>query len=123
MNTRKHVKRFLSLLITVILAIGVMPAKAFADADTDRPGRSMAEYQAVVDKVNKEYGTEWFFINQEAVDQITENLINSYGYLPFAPPKVVTLEVLQQYTLAEIEAEIIANINGYSILAHRQSSD
>jgi len=120
MNIRKH--RILFLLFAIILAVGPIPVQAFADDAYDRPGKSIAEYQAVLDRLNEEYGVESYITDQEMVDQITANLINSYGYLPFTP-RVVTLEVLQQCTLKEFEAEVIANFNGYSIMAQRAGSD
>lgn len=122
MNLKTRVKKLLPLLLTVVFVFGLMPVQAMADVAYDRPGKSMDDYQAIVDKLNEELGTEGYIIDQERVDQITTNLINSYGYLPFAPPRVVTLEKLQHYTLREFEAEFRANVMGYSILMPWSSS-
>ena len=117
MNIKTRITKVFPWLLTVILVIGLIPAQAMAGVDYNRLGESMEEYQAIVDRLNEEYGIEVYIIDQEIVDQITENLINTYGYLPFDPPRVVTLEFLQQYTLAEFEAELHAHVKGYSILA------
>jgi hypothetical protein len=123
MNIGMRIKKVLPLLVAAILTFGLMPAQAMADVAYNQPGKTMEEYQAIVDRLNKEYGTETYIIDQERVDQITANLINTYGYLPFAPPRVITLEFLQQYTLAEFEAEFHAHIKGYSILAPQPYSN
>jgi hypothetical protein len=100
---KQQMTRAIVMAVTVALLFGVLPAQAFASSSLDRHGSSMAEYQVILDKANKEYGTEMWFITQADVDWAHTHAIELWGYLPEGGPRVTTLEVLQEYTLREFE--------------------
>jgi hypothetical protein len=103
MNIKTRITKFLPWLLTVILVIGLIPAQAVAGVDYNQPGKTMEEYQAIVDRLNEEYGTEFRFITQADVDWAHERIIEQCGYLPEGGPKVTTLDELSVYTLREFE--------------------
>jgi len=70
MDTNKKRPQLLSMLISVILTIGLMPAAAFATSSMDRYGNDLAEYQLILDKLNEEYGVTFAFVNEWDVKNI-----------------------------------------------------
>ena len=111
----------LILFVTAIMTIGFVPTQAIADYAYDQKGSDMSQYQAILDKLNAEYDTDFFFINQEAVDLSHRRMIEAYGYLPEGGPRVTTLEDLQQFTLREYEA--YARADCIEVVAQRQAAE
>jgi hypothetical protein len=101
---KQKLTRAIVVAVTVALLFGVLPIQAFASSNLDRRGSSIAEYQEILDRLNREYGTEWRFVTQEDVDWAHARAIELWGYLPEGGPKVTTLGELRQCTLREYEA-------------------
>ncbi|MCL2631859.1 MAG: hypothetical protein FWD45_02050 [Coriobacteriia bacterium] len=71
MGSIKKKRVLVSALVSVILVIGLMPVAAFATSERVDVV-DLSSYQAVLDKLNEEYGTEVRFITQDDIDALPE---------------------------------------------------
>ncbi|MCL2632853.1 MAG: hypothetical protein FWD45_07235 [Coriobacteriia bacterium] len=81
--------RFTRLLLVTVFIIGMFPTTAFASNTGERYGSDLSEYQAILDKLNAEYGTDCRFVSQDDIDR--------YGYLGIRLPRVEDMGTLSEF--------------------------
>ncbi|MCL2632826.1 MAG: hypothetical protein FWD45_07090 [Coriobacteriia bacterium] len=104
MGSVKNKTRLVSALISVILTIGLMPAAAFATSERVDV-IDLSSYQAVLDKLNEEYGTDWQFYGEIVVTRTDAAALVEFE----AEMRVYSQEVMEWHL--EAEAAVIDDLS------------